>query len=156
MKLLLFFIGLNIVNVVLQTFRSLVTLKCGKWAAAFGNALAYGVYTVVLVYMVCELPLWQKVIVVALCNLIGVFIVKLAEEKMRKDRLWKIEFTVNEMDTPGADLLLDQESIPHNYIKIGKHTIFNAYCATQKESHIVKDIIKEYDGKYFASEAKIL
>ena len=45
MNLLLVFIILNIINVVLQTVKSLATVKCGKGVAAIVNALAYGLYT---------------------------------------------------------------------------------------------------------------
>lgn len=155
MNLLIFFIVLNIINVVLQTFRSLVTLKCGKWAAAFGNALAYGVYTVVLVYMVCDLPLWAKVVVVALCNLVGVLLVKWVEEKLQKDKLWKIEVTVPAKWAQSVDF--DLRTVPHSYIEISpKHTLFNFYCATQAESRKVKAICDQYEPKYFAAESKIL
>ena len=87
MNLFWLFVVLNVVNVVIQTIKSLATVKCGKGLAAIINALAYGFYTIVVVYMVCELPLWLKVVVVGLCNLVGVFAVKWGEELARKDKL---------------------------------------------------------------------
>ena len=97
MKLLILFIVMNIVNVVIQTIKSIATIKCGKTAAAIINAVAYGLYTVVIVYMMCELELWLKALIVAVANLIGVYVVKLLEEKARKDKLWKVEATVQNM-----------------------------------------------------------
>lgn len=155
MKLLIFFIILNIINVILQTVKSLVTNKGGKWSAAWGNAIAYGVYTVLLVYMTCDLSLWAKVIIVGGCNLVGVFVVKWVEEKMQKDRLWKIEVTFPTQYAYDVDSTMS--AIPHSFIKLSdKHTLFNFYCATQEESQKVKDIVRAYNAKYFASEAKIL
>ena len=61
-KLLIIFIALNIVNVIIQTVKSIATIKCGKTLAAIINAVAYGLYTVVVVYTVCDLPLWLKVV----------------------------------------------------------------------------------------------
>ena len=52
-KLLLVFIGLNIANVIIQTVKSIATVKCGKGVAAIVNAVAYGLYTVVTVYLMC-------------------------------------------------------------------------------------------------------
>ena len=92
-KLFITFVILNIVNVIIQTIKSLATVKCGKTVASIVNAVAYGLYTVVVVYTVCDLPLWLKVVVVGVANLIGVYVVKLIEEKSRKDKLWKIEAT---------------------------------------------------------------
>ena len=157
MKLLIIFIILNIFNVILQTIKSICTVKCGKTVAAIVNAVAFGLYTVVIVYTNADLPLMQKVLVVALSNLIGVYVVKLVEEKKRKQMLWKVEFTVLGKNTSAVANLLDLAHIPHNYIEnIGKYTMFNAYCATQKQSESVKEIIKEYNAKYFVSETKEL
>jgi hypothetical protein len=94
---------------------------------------------------------------VAFANLVGVFVVKLVEEKNRKDQLWKVEFTVKKIFTEKVDSLLSLAKIPHNYIaNVGQYTIFNAYCATSKESESVKEIIKKYNAKYFVAETKIL
>ena len=93
-KLLLVFIGLNIANVIIQTVKSIATVKCGKGVAAIVNAVAYGLYTVVTVYLMCELSLGLKALIVAVCNLVGVYVVKFFEEKARKDKLWKVEATI--------------------------------------------------------------
>lgn len=156
-NLLTLFIVLSIINVILQTVKSIATVKCGKLMAAIVNAVAFGLYTIVIVYTNCELDLWVKVVITALVNLVGVYVVKWIEEKMRKDRLWKIEFTVrNGNAVTKIDRLLIDYDIPHNFIDIGTHCIFNTYCATQEQSEIVHAIIKKYNAKYFASETKIL
>ena len=85
-QLLVIFIVLNIFNVIIQTVKSIATIKCKKLPAALINAVAYGLYTVVTVYMMCELPLGWKAGIVAACNLIGVYIVKDIEERKRKDK----------------------------------------------------------------------
>lgn len=155
MKLLITFIILNVINVIIQTVKSLATVKCGKTVAALVNAVAYGLYTVVVVYTVCDLPLWFKVVVVAVANLIGVYVVKLLEEKSRKDKLWKVEATVYEPQTENLHNDLNYSGIPHNYIEnVGKYTVFNIYCATQKESSLVKDLLEFHKAKFFVSEAK--
>lgn len=156
-KLLILFIALNIVNVVIQTVKSLATVKCGKTVAAIVNAIAYGLYTVVVVYTVCDLPLWLKVVVVGACNLVGVFCVKWGEEKARKDKLWEVRATVYESYTESLHHDLESANIPHNYIpNIGKYTIFNIYCETQTESKRVKNLLDYYKVKYFVSESKTL
>ena len=156
-KLLVIFIALNIVNVIIQTIKSLATVKCGKTVAAIINAVAYGLYTVVVVYTVCDLPLWLKVVVVGACNLVGVFCVKWGEEKARKDKLWEVRATVYEPYTESLHHDLESANIPHNYIpNIGKYTIFNIYCETQAESKRVKALLDYHKAKYFVSESKTL
>ena len=156
-KLLILFIVLNVVNVIIQTVKSIATIKCRKTVAALVNAIAYGLYTVVVVYTVCELPLWLKVVVVGGANLIGVYLVKLFEEKSRKDKLWKVEATVLRGWTKELHSALVEAEISHNYLEnVGKYTLFNLYCDTQTESRKAKEILTKYDAKYFVSETKIL
>ena len=147
---------LNILNVIIQIVKSLATVKCGKTVAAIVNAIAYGLYTVVVVYTVCDLPLWLKVVVVGSCNLVGVFVVKLGEEKMRRDRLWKVELTVRNYKAVDFENDLIKFNIPYNVIKLDRWTLFNIYCATQKDSAFVRDIADRYKAKYFVTETKNL
>ena len=157
MKLLWLFIILNIVNVVLQTVKSIATIKCGKTVASLINAVAYGLYTVVVVYTVCDLDLWVKVAVVALANFIGVYVVKLIEEKARKDKLWKVEATVPYDQWENLDYNLTNHFIEHNYILLGeKYAVFNIYCPHQEQSKWAKEILDQHQAKYFVSESKTL
>ena len=157
MKLLIIFIVLNIANVIIQTVKSIATVKCGKAVAAIVNAVAYGLYTIVTVYLMCELDLYLKAGIVALCNLVGVYVVKLIEEKARKDKLWKVEATVSTAeDAKEITGLLARAGIPYNYIDINRYVLINCYCATQKQSHGVKSILDAYNAKYFVSESKTL
>lgn len=155
-ELLIIFIALNIVNVIIQTVKSLATVKCGKTVAAVVNAVAYGLYTVVVVYTVCDLPLWLKVVVVGACNLVGVFCVKWGEEKARKDKLWKVEATVKPAEAEAIKHFCKSFNLPFSYIDIEKYVIFNFYCATQKESALIKDVLDNHNAKYFVSESKTL
>lgn len=155
-NLLITFIVLNIANVVIQTVKSLCTINGGKLLAATVNAIAYGFYQIILVYAVCELPLWLKVVVVGLCNLVGVYIVKFCEEKNRKDKLWKVEATI---PTQCAQALIkdcQEQKLSYNYTDIEKYFLFNFYCETRKDSLNVKRLLKKYDAKYFVAEAKTL
>lgn len=155
--MLISYIIFNVLNVIIQTAKSIVTIKCNKWVASVVNAIAYGLYTYIVILTASDLDLWFKIIITALSNLVGVFVVKYVEEKKRKDQLWKVEFTVTGNLTNIIDELLELAKVPHNYISnVGKYTIFNAYCATQKESESVKEIINKYNAKYFVSETKIL
>lgn len=154
-QLLITFIVLNILNVIIQTVKSIVTIKCGKGIAAIVNAVAFGLYTIVTVYLMCELNLYLKAGIVALCNLVGVYVVKWCEEKARKDKLWKIELTVPTKYKDAIDF--DLRAIPHSYIELSnKHTLFNFYCATQTDSVKVKAIANQYEAKYFVAESKNL
>jgi hypothetical protein len=151
------FIILNILNVIIQTVKSIATIKCSAWVAASINAIAYGLYTIVVVYMNADgLGLMWKALIIGIANLLGVYVVKLLEAKSRKDKLWKVECTVTRIKTSALDEELKTAQIPHNYVIVGSHTVFNCYCATQKESLAVKNILAKYNAKYFVTESKTL
>lgn len=155
MNLLFIFIGLSIINVIFSTIKSITTIKSSPLVASLISAIYYGYYNVVLIYTVSDFPLWQKVLITALCNFVGVFIVKWIEAKRRKDRLWEVRATIPAEYTNTLHEALSM--IPHNYITgVGKYTIFNIYCATQKESSAVKATLDLYHAKYFVSESKEL
>lgn len=157
MNTLIIFSILTIINVILSTIKSIVTIKSGKTVASLISAGYYGFYNVVLIYTVADFPLWQKVTITFLCNLIGVFIVKWLEERMRKDKLWKVELTIRSVKTLILARQLDELSIPYNYItNVGKYSVFNIYCATQKESAFVRELAEKHNAKFFASESKQL
>lgn len=155
MSILIIFTILTIINVIFSTIKSLATINASPAVAALVSGLYYGYYNIVLLYTVADFPLWQKVLVTLLCNLVGVYIVKYGEEQARKEKLWKIELTIPTKYLSAVDF--DLKEVPHSYITLSdKHTLFNFYCATQAESQKVKDIVKQYDAKYFVAESQEL
>ena len=157
MKLLILFIVMNVINVVIQTIKSIATIKCGKWGAAIVNAVAYGLYTYIVVLTMCDIDLLTKCLIVAGANFVGVYVVKLIEEKARKDKLWKVEATVPRANVGELSKVLEEYNLPYNCFKTsGEHAIFNIYCATQEQSRFAKLALDGHFAKYFVSESKTL
>ena len=153
------FILANTLNVILNTWKSIVTVKGGKVAAAAVNALTFGFYTYIIILTAsAELDMFIKCIVVAACNFIGVYGVKLVEEKMRKDKLWKIEMTIIDNGFSAAAMhgALNEANIPNHYFTAGKHAVFSCFCATQADTAKALEIGNRYNAKTFASETKII
>lgn len=152
-KFLAIFFTLSLINVVFATIKTLVTIKGSKLVASLISGGYFAFYNVMMVYTVADFPMWQKCLITFLCNVVGVYVVKWSEEKARKDKLWKIEAT---FDKEYLDVIHRTVAIPHSYIDIGSHVIFNFYAENQRQSAIVKEIVEEYHGKYFVSESKTL
>jgi hypothetical protein len=155
-KLLMIFIGLSIVNVVFSTIKSIVTIKGSPFVASMVSALYYGYYNIVLIYTVADFPLWQKVVATFGCNLVGVYVVKYAEAKSRKDKLWRVESTIKPDKKDVFEAYCKEHDIPYNYVNIEKYYLFNFYSATQGESAKVKKLLDAHDAKYFVNESKNL
>ena len=157
MKILVTFIILSIINVIFSTVRSITTIKSGKAVASLISGGYFAFYNIMLIWTVADFPMWQKCLITFVCNVIGVWIVKFAEEQMKKDDLWKVEASILNSYKEDVKTLLIKADIPFNYIDgIGKYTIFNIFCSTQEQSTAVKEILKTYRAKYFVSESKIL
>ena len=157
MKILILFAIATAINVILSTVKSLLTIKAGKTVAALANAITYGFYTwVIILTNIDGISLWVKMGITALCNFIGVFIVKLIEEKARKEKLWKIECTVPTAQAEQMIADCNYYDFSYNYIDINKWVLFNFYAPTQKDSANIKKLLKSYDVKYFVSESKVL
>mgnify|MGYP000988205445 CR=1 FL=1 len=154
------FIICNVINVIIQTVKSICTIKCGKTLAAVINAIAYGYYTYIVVLTMCDLSLLVKIVTVGLCNLIGVYLVKFFEEKKKKDKLWKIELTSDLGVSEKIKKLLTDKNIPFTMTPTENlkkdFILFNVFCYSQKESILVKKIIEMYEIKYFVTESKSL
>jgi hypothetical protein len=162
LELLILFIILTILNVILGAIKSIITVKGGKLPAATINAVAYAINTLAVFYTADEeLNLLPKIIIVAITNFIGVYIVKFAEEKKTKDRLWKIECTVNAQLSESIEVLLKTNKIPHKRVEgvddgVNKCTVFSIYAKTREQSKKVKELLKNYRVKYFIVESQIL
>lgn len=157
MTFLITFITLSIINVVFSTIRSITTIKSGKTIASLISGGYFAFYNIMLIYTVANFPMWQKCLITFVCNVAGVWIVKFIEEKMRKDRLWKVETSILNNKKDSVEIMLKTAKIPFNYIEgVGKYTIFNIFCSTQAQSIAVKEILKAYNAKYFVTESKVL
>lgn len=151
------FLALNVVNVVIQTVKSIITINGGKMSAAVINAVTFFIYTFCVVYMNADgLGLVWKALIIGVINFVGVFVVKLIEEKSRKDKLWKVEATVSREVALDLVRKLKANDLPYNYVDIEKYYLFNVYCATQAQSARVKEVLNTYHAKYFVSESKTL
>lgn len=155
MKILIIFILANIVNVILQTCHSIALVKCGKLIAAIVNAVAFGFYTWIIILTSADLPLLEKCLIVAGINFVCTYGVKWVEQKLRKDKLWKIEITFPVWgwgyEYPPDDI--NKLNIPFYFARINNQYVrYEFYCKTQKESEIIKKLAKNYGGKTFATE----
>ena len=156
-KFLAVFFGLSIVNVVFATIKSLVTINGGKMTASLISGGYFAFYNIMMIYTVADFPMWQKCVITFVCNVVGVWLVKWGEEKARKDKLWKVEATINEPYKESLIEALKKADLPFNYIEgIGKYVLFNIYCETQADSKAVKGLLDFHKAKYFVTESKSL
>lgn len=156
--LLALFIVLTVVNVVLNTVRTIVTVKGGMFWSSLVAAIAFGFYTIVIIYTVCELPMWMKAAVTAAANFVGTYFVKYIELKVRKDRLWMVDVVIYEKNLTFVKDYLNKHGIQFSEMPIsnsGSH-VFHIYSNTKDESSNIRDLLKTFNAKYVVVESKSL
>lgn len=158
MNFLVTFIILSIINVVFSTIRSITTIKSGKTIASLISGGYFAFYNIMLIYTVANFPMWEKCLITFCCNVAGVWIVKFFEDKMRKDKLWKIELTTKTKNADAISKVLKNLDISFNCYgtENGKDTVFNIFCIDKKQSSAIKDLCTQFKVKYFVSETKSL
>ena len=156
--LLILFVVLTIVNVILNTARTIITVKGGLFWSSFIAAIAFGFYVVVIVYTVCDLPLWMKAVVTAAANFVGTYFVKYLELKFRKDRLWMVDVVIYQKNLAYVKEYLDKHGIQFSEMPISNSEshVFHIYSNTQDESRNIRDLLKTFNAKYVVVESKSL
>lgn len=156
MNAIILFVICTAVNVILSTIKSIATIKGGKFMAALMNALTYGFYSwVIILTTIDNLSTVSKMLITAACNFVGVYLVKLIEEKTRKEKLWQLSITVPQKYIEALHHDYTQINLPHNYIDVVKWGVFTIYCETQKDTTKALEIAKQYGAKCFATENKL-
>jgi uncharacterized protein YebE (UPF0316 family) len=154
LKFIITFTILSIINVVFSTIRSIATIKGGKNIASIISGGYFAFYNVMLIYTVADFSIWQKCLITFCCNVVGVWAVKWGEEKTRKTQLWKVEATVPIEKAQDLKIAAELLDLSFNYVDIKKYWVFNFYCPDKYSSKYVKQLLDQYNAKYFVSESR--
>lgn len=155
-NLLIAFIIAQLINVIISTLKSVLTIKGTRITATLINAISYTVNAGVIsqigkvdnIIIVC--------VVTCITNLIGVWFSLWLLDKLRKDQLWRISATVK---TEYKEQLMKELDI-HNimYLCIAnnwhKFAPLDIFSTSKEESKIIKQIFIKYKVKYTISVNK--
>lgn len=149
-KVVILFCICSLVNVILSTLKTLIMVNAGEKMAILINAVCYGFYTFV-VKQLAEVDYATAVIVTILANIIGVWISYRIMDLFKKDKLWRITATLkNQKEFQECIENLKKYNI--GFTPIEKTNSVDIYSYNQKESAIVKNILSNYNHKYFIQE----
>lgn len=151
-KVILAFLIAQLINVVLSTLKSVITIKGGKNWAAVANAVAYAFNTVVIKSLV-SVSLEVAVAITIVTNLVGVYFGLWVIEKFRKDQLWKITVTLPKQDFPAFKDVLQQNDISFiNYhTNWDKYEVVDVFSKQKADSRTIKNIFRHFKVKYTIS-----
>lgn len=154
---LLVFILISLINVILSTVKSILTIKASNLVAAIINAIAYA-FNAIVMKQIIGFDNTTTITVVFITNLVGVYFSKWLMDFTKKERVWKIEATVDETQSGKLNCMLLEGNIPFTVVPVErsnsdkKYYSFGIYSSTQKESSYIKFLLKETKAKYVVFE----
>ena len=149
-KVVIIFVVCSLINVILSTLKTLIMVNAGRGSAIIINAVCYGFYTLV-VKQLTSVDYITAVVVTILANIFGVWISYKIMDLFKKDKLWRITVTLkNKKALEECKINLEKYNI--GFTPIEKTNSIDIYSYNQKESAIIKNILGNYDYKYFIQE----
>lgn len=148
-SIVLFFV-LNLINVILGTMRSILTVKSTPFVSMIINTVSYTFYSGI-VKLVSGQDMIVVLVTTALTNIIGVYIARFILDKAKKDKLWRITATIpNRKD---CEEIISALSKKASVIYKGEGVeLVDIYSKTQGESTVIKEVLAPYKVKYSVVE----
>lgn len=149
------FVILNLVNVILGTMRSILTVKASPTVAMLINTISYTFYAGI-VKMTSGQSMAIVLITTALTNIVGVYIAKWLVSLKHKDKLWVVDVTTKKLNRYNLASDLSIFKIQFSVFSINNSDLvnFRIYSYTQLDSKRTKRILDRYDVKYNITETK--
>jgi hypothetical protein len=162
--IIVFFIC-SLINVILNTLKTIIMHKEQKISSTIINAITYGFYAIIVVMTASALDLWITILITILANAIGVYGSMWLLEKFKKDSVWEIvaNIKVNKTELSNFEDYLGTHDISYNLVKLygcdisdGK-TPFTAhiYSENQYQSEKIKYVLDKLNAKYIVHEERV-
>ena len=155
----------SLINVILNTLKTIIMHKEQKISSTIINAITYGFYAIIVVMTASALDLWITILITILANAIGVYGSMWLLERFKKDSVWEIvaNIKVNGTELSNFENYLGGHDISYNLVKLygcdisdGK-TPFTAhiYSENQYQSEKIKYILDKLNAKYIVHEERV-
>ena len=138
------FIAIQFINVIISTFKSILTVKGSKLSASIISAISY-TFGAVVTKLITEQSFEVVILVTFFANFIGVFIAKWILEKREPVRLWVYQVTVRDNELKNMEDELLKRGIKFTAMNaLNDRNSISIYSYSKLESTIVRDILKDH------------
>lgn len=151
------FFGLQLVNVILSTIRSIVTVKANKHISALINAVSYTFYNGIVKLLTAQ----DMSVILAttfITNIIGVYLANFILDRLRKDKLWVFNatFKSEHINITTVTKMFSDAKVKFVYNEVVPQKLYTMqiFSYTQNESEMVKEILENFEVKYYITETK--
>ena len=152
MGVIISFAVATLINVILSTLKSVITVKGGRGVASVANAIAYGFNTIVI-KSISSVELWVAIVISVVSNLIGVYIALTITSRFEKERLWKITVTVPTESLKDFKTDLNDNDIAFIAYETSyeKYKVVDIFSKDKVDSRKVRGLVAKYKVKYTIS-----
>ena len=149
---LIIFIGLQFINVMFSTIKSILTVKGGNLSAAIVNMVSY-TFGAIVVKLITEQSFEAVIIVTALTNFIGVYVAKMLMNRVRPVTLWTMMATVKDVNKDEVEHNIKHRNIQYVLIPAENgRSLFNIFCYSKGETAMAQEVMKSKQIKYTITE----
>lgn len=150
------FVTIQMVNVVISTVKSILTVNGSKMCAAVVNSVSY-TFANVVTKMLTQQPFEVIIVTTMVTNMIGVYAAKWFMEKTRKERLWTVMATVRSDHKDDVEEALQRRSIQYTLVRAENDRWFiNIFSHSKAESAMIREILHQWDIRHTIVENRAL
>lgn len=150
------FVAIQMLNVIISTVKSILTVNGSKMTAAVVNSVSY-TFANVVTKLLTQQPFEVIIVTTIVTNMIGVYAAKWLMEKTRKERLWTVMATLRSSNKDDVEELLKMRGIQYTLIPAENDRWFaNIFSHSKAESALIREILQKWDIKHTIVENRAL
>lgn len=142
------FIAIQLVNVILSTIKSIVTVNGSRMNASVINAVSY-TFGAVITKLLTEQSFEVAIVVTFITNIVGVWLGKYIIDKRQPERLWTVNATVRSKEKQALEDKLKNRSIQFILLPAeNDRYLYTIFARSKAESSLLQEILSGFDVKY--------
>lgn len=146
------FVGIQMLNVVISTVKSILTVNGSKFTAAVVNSVSY-TFANIVTKLLTQQPFDVIIVTTLFTNMVGVYSAKWLLEKTRKERLWTIMATLRGENKDDIEQSLLRRGIQYTLVPAENDRWFaNIFSHSKAESAMVREILQAHDIRHTVVE----
>lgn len=142
------FIVIQLVNVIISTIKSIVTVNGSRMSASAINAISY-TFGAVITKLLTQQSFEVAIVVTFITNMVGVWVGKYIMEKREPERLWTVHATVRSKEKTALEEMLLKRGIQFVLLPAeNDRYLYTIFARSKAESSLLKEILANFDVKY--------
>lgn len=142
------FIAIQLINVIISTIKSIVTINGSRVSASVINAISY-TFAAVITKLLTQQSFEVAIAVTFITNIVGVWLGKYIMDKREPERLWTVNATVRGKEKKALEERLLKRSIQFVLLPAeNDRYLYTIFARSKAESSLLQEILADFNVKY--------